>query len=229
MRHNLTALIKDEIVKRFESVVTEEIKKHNIAVEKSNRDISELKEMFEFFKKEHNILKIQNSSCYKETQDDFKKECVRLEEAFDSQRRYIRESHNKNEDILVETRENLESSVSVNEFNDLKRDVQSSFTGTEKKILEESKRLEELIYKLIHENDKDENEKFEGLEIKILSLKNQISELEKIIDRQKVDNQGVLRELQLHKKKTFVLEKKAENLYTLNHRLTEQLNGFKSN
>ena len=69
-QNNFKELIRQELVNRFENVVQDEIKRHNIAVEKSNSDMSVLLSEFKEHKKLlEKILQDQNKQ-----QSDLKKD-----------------------------------------------------------------------------------------------------------------------------------------------------------
>lgn len=214
MKNNFSALIKDELVKRFESVVREEIKSHNLAVERSNRQISELKTLFDLFLVEHEKLKNQNAECYSFTQDTFKVEKKDLENAFEEQRRFIKQNNVKVENYLKDLKSRASNFISNTDFEEFKKKTEDFIQSIKKSISDEREMLLEKIYEAytnnrsyLHESVKKSDEKLDRFQKSLDMFRSEL-------DRYRIDEQGVLRELQTYKKSVFIIEKNIENLYT---------------
>ena len=222
-RPNLTSLIKDEIVKRFEDVVKEEVKSHNIAVEKSNRDILELKKIFE----EHRsiLLKTQavNHADLMEIKNDFEKaknEIVGIQnvnlQALGKKEKDISESLSsfchtlltcaKNEDLL-----------------DLEKNFQAKMTNLDQKIEKERICQENIVFenysKIRHElqTDLEKNNQL------IKKLNYDLEKFKKDLDINIVDAAGIRRSLKVDEKTMFVIEKKLEHIYSEMKKIKEKV------
>ncbi len=222
-RNNLTNLIKEELVKRFDSVVRDEIKRHDLSVERSNKDISLLKELFLGFKTGHEKLRIQHAASFKETQDLFTQECQNQKNSFDSQRRSIRENCKRVDEFIEDFKNKIDGFITYEAFDKYGLCVNESFLDLKKHLYDYSN----IQYKNFHKS-----------EIKLMKLLDDVKylctkrfgdidrEFNSLSDKfqeYRVDAIGVLKELQVYKKTVFIMQKKIENIYTLIERLNKRV------
>ena len=223
MRNNLTALIKEELIKRFDSVVRDEIKRHDLSVERSDKDICLLKELFVGFKKDHESLRIQHKASFKETQDLFVEDCKKQENSFDDQRRFIRENSKIVDELMEDFKNKIDEFVSSEAFKEYGDHINESFLTLNKKIIRYSNDQEESLF-----NFKNKLmiflDGFKDLCTKRLgNAKKEFISLSEKFEEYRVDAVGILRELQVYKKTVFIMQKKIENLYTLIERLNKRV------
>lgn len=216
-------MIKEELVKRFDSVVRDEIKRHDLSVERSDKDISLLKELFVGFKKDHEKLRIEHASSFKETQDLFNEECRNQKNSFDSQKRSIRENCKRVEEFIEDFKNKTDEFMTSEAFDEYGVYVEESFLTLKKNIGDSSNiqdknllKFKNTIVDVLEQSDGIFDENLENVNEKIEYLKGKFEEY-------RVDSVGVLRELQVYKKTVFIMQKKIENLYTLIERLNKKV------
>lgn len=222
-RNNFAALVKEELVRRFESVVQEEIRSHNIAIQKTNRDIRLLNEILEECKKQNQSIKTTNLLAYQDVQDRFVKECSRLENAFEEQRRFIRKNADRLDSLIESFEQKIDQFVDFKSFKEFADECKNNYDTARKFVLDISAKINENIFEL-------HNQVLEKIDIykknheqHLDSLKNQIDKLNQNLDLNKIDSIGILKELQVYKKTVFVIEKKIEHIYTQIERIKERL------
>lgn len=222
-RPNLTTLIKEELVKRFDSVVRDEIKRHDLSVERADKDISLLKELFIGFKTEHEKLRIQHEASFKKTQDLFTKECRKQQNDFEGQRRFIKENYKKVGELVEDFKKNIDEFVSTETFNEYGTYVDEYFLDLNKHICKVSSVQDKNFHKselkvmtILEESQQTCNQNLEKLNETMESLKGKFEEY-------RVDAVGILKEIQVYKKTAFIMQKKIENLYTLIDRLNNRV------
>lgn len=223
MRHNFEHLIREELVKRFENVVNEEVRRHNLIVEAHSKDLQHVKNLFENLLYELENLKTKNTIMYQDTQNKFLKEKEDLETTFEFQRRQIRENIKKTDDKLKFFEEAMAQRVEREEFNDFAEKVKNTTEFLAKKDIENHEVIKQVLEK-VRKEIKMESLIFSDNQQKIIdSLLSEIISLKKQLEAYKVDSVGVLKELQVYKKSMFIIEKKIENLYTLLDRVNTRL------
>lgn len=223
MRSNLSALIKEELVKRFENVVQEEIRSHNIAIEKSNRDITHLTNLFEDFKKLLENIKTQNSEDYQKLFDEFVKKLKKQEEAFEDQRRFIKKNASQMDEIAKNLQSNIDELLDIPSFNTYIQNVNDEFKRINEKFHDFDQNMRNYIFKEKQYISKHNQTQFSSVRTAIGYLRDQIEMIKKEIHTNKIDSDGVLKELQCYKKSMFIIEKKIENIYSQIERLKEKL------
>lgn len=223
MRRNLTALIKEELVKRFESVVRDEIQEHKAAVQKSDKDLSEIKALFNEFKKEHDALKQQNLDLYQETQKTFLEEVKRIEKSFEIQNSFIVECREEVSEKLKELKECSDQYIKKDVFLNNLEYMHKCIGEFEKKLHEQNIDLESRLFKKFDETKLEYEEYNRYIKSRIDSCLDQIKSTKEELSTYKIDSAGVLRDLQVYKKTMFILEKKIENIYTLINRLEKRV------
>lgn len=213
MKNNITNLIKQELVNQFEHVVKNEIRSHEKSVESTNRSLNELKNTLESIQKEQENIKARSEFLYIDTLKNFVKEKDQMQESFDEQRRFIRDSAKKLDNALLSITESFDGSVCIETFLEWKDHSMKVFSSIHKKIEDKFTEISESSHKsyvenrsYIHENAKMSQDNHQDI------LK-EIDRLILEISVNKVDSVGVLRELQVYKKTMFVMEKKIEDLY----------------
>lgn len=220
-------LNRNDLAKQFEQVVQQEIKNHNDSILATNISLQEFRQ--ELAKQSEKIERNQASSLstqkllairIENLEDGLKAVCEKLDRDFkflwSVQEKYSLKVEKVSMDL-----ENLETSLlAVNDeleqitdqmhiFEDLFVSLQKSMSFElneyQRKLIKELKNLKEELLAAPSEFD-------------ALSKK-----LEEKINIHKVDNEGLIRELQVIKKDAFIKEKKIENIYTLIERLSKRM------
>jgi hypothetical protein len=213
--NTISSAIREEVVKRFEDVVTNEIRSHNLAILKYQSDLKEVNISFQNIIEKQEHLKYETEKIYLKSQEDFLSEIKRIESDFSTQKKYIYDSRVILEEELQNFDKRLSDSIDVKEFEEFKCDINIRFSLFEKKLEAETKKVNEHIESVILyiskavEHLKNINEKHEN------KLDNDLDVLSKTVDTYKVDAQGVKREMNVLNKGLFIAEKKLEHIYGL--------------
>jgi len=220
-------LKKKDLVKQFELVVQQEIIEHNKAISASNLAVNKLNDKIEEYKKNSEFqihaLKTHNDSFKREVEsfiNDYKKvsqEFVKL----------------KNDQFILNERnhkeiEGIEDGVEIvhKNFKDLVKQFESlkALTYAYMDKIEELKKIhEDGVYNVRYKVSKDINNLRKDIvslpsENVIVKLKDELME---ILSMNKIDNEGLLREIKVLKKTVFINEKKIEHLNTLIERMNK--------
>lgn len=219
--NNIQSLIKDEIVKRFEAVIKEEIRQYSLTVSRQDSEMLAIRSLLESILKDQNEWNVKNMQSKQDCIDAFKKEKKDLFEKNEDHRRYVNEKVNSfNKDVECLKQDSLlfvKNSDLVKSLLTLK----SEMIDMEFRAELERKRLRELI-----DQEKQTILSKIDMETKTLNEHNdlmtrQYQEQEKKINVSSVDSKGILKELLVYKKSMLIIEKKIENIYTLIERNTK--------
>jgi len=220
IRSDLNALIREEIVKRFETVIKEEIDKHNRAVEKSNKELSETKALFSDHKKGLLSWKEESHADREKILVDFNKAKEELKKDHSRQDKYLAEKGDELKKLTFEFLEKSEMYLPIADFSAFKESVLDEFKTISKIFALDMKNHKEegLLYnkKLIQEME----EKHRALYEEVSSLKKMVEDFKSSLETNIVDATGISRMLKVANKSIFIAEKKIENLYTLLERIT---------
>ena len=221
-------LKKKDLVKEFELVVKQEIIEHNKAISASNLAVNKLSDKLNEIKDEFhkNILNLRNDQSrlfrdLEKNSDAF----IRLKDAFQSLRndQFILNERNHKEI------EGIEDGVEIvhKNFKDLVKQFESlkALTYAYMDKIEELKKIhEDGVYNVRYKVSKDINNLRKDIvslpsENVIVKLKDELME---ILSMNKIDNEGLLREIKVLKKTVFINEKKIEHLNTLIERMNKK-------
>lgn len=223
MRNNLNELIRKQLVSQFENVVKEEIRQHNLAIERNDKSLKELQEAFREFHKDYGKLQSTNEVLYQKNLQNFNEAIDKVNESFDGQRTFIRNNDERINKIIIEFEKNIDNFISHDLFFTFKTGLYGNFDYVYKKIKEQKQELKKSIYEsysknksLIQDYRIKSDERFHVMDERFRVL-------EKSLEEYKIDSKGVLKELQVYKKTAFIMEKKIENLYTLVERLNKRM------
>ena len=221
-RSNLGQLIKDECVRRFESVITEEKRQYDQTVRCQDEKLNQLYERFASFIEEFQKEKLQTKDYYIKSKEDFDNAVKSIENNYENLTKFIRQ--NKNE--LKKVRDSLEQRIEDFVEN---KNFQSLYVELEDKIDQIDVKMHILSTyheKELHKNDKKNLEMFDQISNRINEFtKNtdqRLFDFQKQIDEYVVNAKGVLKELQVYKKEVYIQEKKIEHLYIQIERLKSE-------
>jgi len=215
MKNNFAHLIKQELVNRFEDVVKNEIRQHNLAIKKTNDDVLELKKSFEDCLNDLKSLRKNQEENFNKTNENFHSEKVSIENCCNLHKDFIRDKLN----IMNLKVEGLSEDVSGMEksenFLAYRYEIQE-FLKNESNVLRDIIRQGIDCGFLDYVKDKEFNIKsFNELKNANSVLSKNISVILGKIDSYKVESDGLLKELRMYKKDVFILEKKIEALMTI--------------
>lgn len=221
VRRSLAAEIRAEIVKRFEEVVTTEIRNHNVAIQSYQKDLQELSTSFKKILVEQEALKQETAKTYLISQTNFLCEMTRLENDFEDQRRHIKESKVLLENNLLDFNQRLSNSISVKFFENFSRQLNDRFDLLDRKIEMGKRYSDENLYSLRIEIKKYHLELVEHNKKITESFENSLSKISEDLGIYKIDAQGITRDINVFKKDLFIIEKKIEHIYGLLNRNKE--------
>lgn len=211
-------LSKKDLAKEFSQVVQQEIKNHNDQILSSNmaidgfrRTILEIRErseknLSEISSKLGNYIS-QHNDCYKEAKEN-------LDRAF----REIQEQDIKNREQLFSMKKSMDDRESyfltLEGFQHFQQkvdqwiaNIQMMFSSQKDSVRQSLEKIQKLISEQIE---------LSKLEVRkeTLDCVEKINQVNKFIDRLAIDRLGILKEIEVLKKRCFVTEKNIENIYT---------------
>ncbi len=216
-----------DLTKKFELLSLQEMKNHNDSILATNVSINRLQSLIDNLseKLDMQLSKVDGAYIYQSRLIDD------LNDKFD-----IHKNRNQSmlNDFFVRLKD-LEESLKKNDS-----ELSNSFTkheihkdrlkGLESKFIDSSKIISKALSDLqcnITSVSVRARTDLEHAKSDILSMPSEAekakAELREEIAILKVDREGILKEIQVYKKETFVMQKKIENLYTLIERLEERI------
>ena len=220
-KKNFASLIKDEIVKRFSSVVSEEIRQHNLAIERSDASIRAMQTELDQYKLQIKKLYAENLKLHEDTREQFRKEKESLESVFSSQRDFVNGISAKIENYILDFVDVASTLCKRSDHENCKDELLNKIHNLSLKIQQDKKDIDEQIARSSFENRKNIDHYSDEFRNSLSDMNKAITLTNNMASTDRIDSVGVLRELQIHKKSVFIIEKKIENLYTLIERLTK--------
>lgn len=220
-------LKRNDLAKQFELVVKQEIINHNREISSTNQTLQDIQKKlqsqeeksgldFSFYASNQKILEMeieyQNEIVQKVLQ-----ELTFLKNDF-------KEASSRNVALYEDVRSVIETAL--REFLTLKKevsDIREAETQLEKKIITHALTTSAEFSSLnerCHRNIIRMKEEIMALPSESLQIK---QELEEKLNVARVDFAGVMKELSISKRNSFILEKKIENIYTLIERLDKRI------
>lgn len=224
MKNNFRELIKEELVNRFESVVTNEINEfQKIKSEIFNRldSIDKGQKLFDY---RLTILKNDNDTSYNDVIEKFHNEKKTLSDNFEDQRRHIRTTKQDISNHVDNSNLILDKVVLVNKFDSVTKDLEEQINDLEVYLHDQNVLIKEHIYENICDLRNEFNVDNESSKIVVNLLLNRINELNRKMEEVLVSNEGFIKELEAVKKKAFIKEKKIENIYFVLDQINKRLN-----
>lgn len=219
--NNFKHLIKEELVKRFETVVREEIQRYEESISDNNNKFRLINARLDEFcgheKKVCGLLEGLRIDC----KQDVVSEKKDLFEKFEEQRRHVNEKVKSIESLTNDIFKQSESSVKKQDLLDEVSMLQSQMINIGLNAEKQKKQLCECI----HEIKEDLTQLIDDLQNhttkRLDEIQKQINGINESNKADKIDSTGILKELQVYKKSVFIIEKNIENLYTKISRLQQ--------
>lgn len=220
-------LKKNDLVKQFELVVKQEIIEHNKFIEANNQAMQSIRihiavleekitETLNFLKAEiadnkDSMLELFNliEECGSKTLNASAEMKIKLAKSEDDLKRDI-----------TELAKEFTSKSSFSKYREICTDKFDLLSKT----IEDTSTIFSMQHKIISNKFSEEFKKYNEKVTEVpITLKKFQKELIKKIEEQKIEKDGVSKEIEVLKKTVFVNEKKIENLYTLIERLNKKL------
>ena len=219
---NFSSIIRQELVKRFDGVVQEEIKKTQKYIDYTRSIISIIKEKQDEQQKDFiKFLRILED-FEKKFEKKFEVKISQIEENFETQRKYIRKNNSHIEEFKNFFEEKCRKFIDYSVFNTFRNELNSVHNSIYEYIKSETRSF----IKLFSEREKAYDHSRESIKKEFESLKRNLNE--ELICLQEKNNiylieiEGFRRENEILKKSLFIIEKKIENIYTLIERMKKE-------
>jgi len=218
MRNNL---LKETVIKRFESAFQSEIDRHNLAIESYQKEIGILKTQVKALENRLDEKFVKTSQLSQEVCKKHDEEKERLKLFCESQHAIYLNHKKETQESLSKCKSLIEDRLTKKESQDIKIEILSVIRDLDRKF--------QPIFAHISEQFNGFRKEYIDLYIKAkndllaqdTSHRDDMQGLHVKVNTHAVDSQGLLRELQMFKKSIFIVEKKIENLYTWIERLKE--------
>lgn len=219
MKNNFSHLIKTEMVKRFEDLIKQQITENELLVKNFQMNMDSLHKDFIDLAKNLQNIKTNHTNLYQDTQNKFIHEKKELENSFENQRVMIRE-------WIKNIKSYIENDKKQNSEYAIKKDILDQCELLNSKIEKyqvffdrEIRDINNALAENLHEYESKLAEVQKEHEKKEKNVCELIQNLDTKINTQKNHCEGVLKEIQIYKKRVYIIEKKIENLYMLIERL----------
>lgn len=213
-RHNLKDLIKDEVVSRFEDVVKEEIRKHNLALEKTDKQLALLLDMFEKYQHSNENLHHKNNQKYDEMMSLFHSEKKTMEKDFSRHNEHLR-----NLEALCKEEKEKYNFVTKQESNEKFECFSEEFNAYKDRVDEMKEKIECSFYTALNNFKIEVLSELYKLQDVIKDFEKKLHVYEEKLETNIVDAKGITRMMKIDQKSIFIIEKKIENIYTVIERM----------
>ncbi|MCK5021392.1 MAG: hypothetical protein KAS32_30550 [Candidatus Peribacteraceae bacterium] len=213
MRNNITALIKDELVKRFEDVVKQEIASHNLAIQRSNKSLQDFRQALDDFAKNRDEIRKQNQQLHDQTRQQFVTEKENMEVSFDDQRRYLRDLSKKTKQEIEEIKKEIAEKATDEHLTEMSMALSVDYGRLRRRLDDRLSTVEGNCFEECRKQDYLNAEHKKYIEHRLQKIDEVIDAKKAEIEVAKTECAGVLKELQIYKKREFIVEKKIEHLY----------------
>lgn len=221
-QNNFSHLIKEELVKRFEGVVKEEIRKHNLAIAKTDCQISDLKKQLDVIQNRFKVVEDKTAHNCQELRSQFFEEKKNLEKNFSD----TRDIYSERKKSIEEMQENIEllllSHVPKEEYDAFVERTNLILKNYNDIIQIDRKNAKNDLEVLKNRCELSISESLKKFENILSDMNEKLSEFESKLQTNIVDAAGISRMLKIEQKSIFIIEKKIEDLYTLNKRIIQQ-------
>lgn len=219
--NNFKHLIKEELVRRFESLVRDEIQRYEESISDNNKQFrllnNRLDELVNQQKQDRTLIESIKIHCKKELIDEKND----LFEKFECQRRHVNEKVKSIESLTNDIFKQSESFISKQDLLDQVSILQSQMIN----IGLSAEKQKSQLCQCIHDIKEELSNLISDLEThtfkRFCDLYDKINKINENSETSKIDLTGVLKELQVYKKSVFIIEKNIENIYTKISRLQQ--------
>lgn len=217
--NNFKSLIKDEFVKKFEQTILDEIRNYK-------KSIADIEEQFSILNIKCNTLAIKQKDFF-DLINNIKSDCKNhliqekeeLFDKFESHRKYINENVDKVQHDLNSFLIKFSQFVKKDDLENEKSFIQSQLKDMYLIFEKENKKINQFIFEIKSGILRLFDELDLSLKKDFVKVNEKIEDINKKNDINKVDFDGLLKELREYKKSMFIIEKKIENIYTLIKRI----------
>ena len=211
---SISALIKDELVHRFEALTKEEVRQHKLAIEKTELKINKLQKSYDELLYVYEGLKSNLSTIREELKNDYQKERLKLSDEFDSQRIVIKDNDKSIKELICSVVEIMQSVVTHEELESVVRNIIQTISQNRTDTHKEIENQSLLNKKIIDELEKHLEFLNNKIHDDVKTVSKSLDVYSRDLSQNKVDAAGVIREILVYKKSMFILEKKVEHLFT---------------
>jgi len=214
-------LRKKDLAKEFELVVKQEVKNHNDAILATNIAINTISEKIENLHKKHDAFIEKGKEKDQKYYADMQKLSDNFEERLQTMVKGLNNVIEKIEGNLINTFDTLHNTfdnfAKKRELTEIYTIVQEELSKIKKKLDDQFSTNSASMVNLTSQMTKLINSLKEIHEENIKDIQSQIDTIRESQKIQKIDKDGIQRELEIIKKTVFINEKKIEHLYILNN------------
>lgn len=222
MSLKIEAELKQELVKGFNSIVREEVRKHNSAIKNNQEDIDSMKRMIESFKSDYEGLRHSNESMVCSILNDFGRKKNEIESSILSLKDFVNSYKKEFKEAIDSIKSSTHDAVNLDTLKGFSLELNSKMDSEVKRIKESIACMRAEIDNFLGSRDLDLCEYKKKISENTQRMSESLEELEKNLRISRVDAEGVMQELKIYKKSMYIIEKKIENIYTLIERLQKK-------
>lgn len=220
-------LKRNDLAKQFELIVKQEITNHNASILATNKAINEMREQVTSLTQEFSRHTARNDAWFKQTQEEF----LRLERSLEKKIQKnsidiegLKKKTDSSNDFIWAEIDSLEAKLlDLDEFQEYKDSMKMELAEVHNHVKSQNEYIKAALYKIRTDLEKTTNAFIKEIRERPDHLWDVKQELEKKIEATVIDSMGVLKELQVHKKDAFIMEKKLENIYSLIEKLKTKI------
>lgn len=220
-------LKRKDLAKDFEKIVQQEIINHNKAVFESNQRINTFEEHLNFLEKALKLSDGKSDSKIGEIYHEIEKAHLKLLDLINEIKKAQRDNAHK---FLAFAQDHEKSQAKIYGVLETKESSKFAINQLQMQIDEINRSISTLSSSMGHQIEQiaaKELEKRKAFEeqmrVEPKAIEVMRKECKSAIEAYRLDNEGLLKEVQRVKKDAFIQEKKIENLYTLIERLTKKI------
>lgn len=220
-------ITRDDLVKKFDQVVKQEIINHNNQLAATNIALVDLRKSIEKLTSEHARHIATEDSRFRKIEDDMNRLNARYDTLTGSLSISQDNQANKTENCLYDLARKIESyeenALEISEFHRVFEQVSQQLNQYSEDLINQKIYVHSHLQKMSEEMKRTYEEFKHDLLNKPSEIPEVKDELEKKITAAIVDAEGISKKIGVCMKGSFVIEKKIENLYSLIDRLKKKV------
>jgi chromosome segregation ATPase len=214
-------MIKEELVRRFEAVVLEEMRQFQIVKQNISKELSDIHRKIDEIHGELLDKISDNSSFLEKFEERFHMEKKALEGSFEEQRKFIRKNEKQVSQALAILENTMANLATKEDVSLLEKRLFESICDAKTQFLADKKDTDNKIHEVEKDHEKSSRSLKEELLAEIKTLSSSLEENHEQVLQARMELKKNIREHAVCKKSTFIIEKKIEDLYNKLKKLKE--------
>ena len=220
-RNNFKALIKDELVTRFENVIVDEINIYNSNIKKTESEINELRHLLDKVFYHLDISKSEQKIKDGKIRERLDRASGNVEDSCFKQNKKIYEAINEINQVKERVIFGLNLLSTKQEIKEHHEKITQELRKVKQLVVDKDNDYTRKLQALFEEKNKIMHEFFFTCSHEIQELKQEIEDLKKQIALLNLENAGFKKDILFMKNEKFVMSKKIEHIYGLLGRTSE--------